>query len=109
MLKALSVAGMATLLLAQAAPQPSSDLPVDQIKLPPGFSINVFARGVTNARSLAHGTRGTIFVGSRTLGKKVYAVTYKEGSPTADRVVTIASGLTDPQGVAFRDGALYVA
>jgi glucose/arabinose dehydrogenase len=94
---------------AQGPPTQRAELPLDQIKLPPGFSISVFASGVTNARSLAHGTKGTIFVGSRSQGKKVYAVTYKDGSPAADRVVTIASGLNDPQGVAFRDGSLYVA
>jgi glucose/arabinose dehydrogenase len=109
MFKALLAAAVAAAVVCQAPPQPSTDLPLNQIKLPPGFSINVFATGVTNARSLTHGARGTLFVGSRTTGKKVYAVTYKEGAATADRVVTIASGLQDPQGVAFRDGALYVA
>src|SRR6188472_4675411 len=109
MLKAFFAAAVAAAFVLQASPKPATDLPLNQIKLPPGFSINVFATGVTNARSLTHGTKGTLFVGSRSVGKKVYALTYKEGSATADRVVTIASGLQDPQGVAFRDGALYVA
>jgi glucose/arabinose dehydrogenase len=108
MLKAFLAATVAAF-VCQVPPQPLTDLPLNQIKLPPGFSINVFATGVTNARSLTHGPRGTLFVGSRSVGKKVYAVTYKEGSATADRVRTIASDLQDPQGVAFRDGALYVA
>jgi glucose/arabinose dehydrogenase len=108
-LKPAFCALVAALVATQTAQQDSPDLPLRQLKLPPGFSINVFASGVTNARSLALGSKGTVFVGSRSQGKKVYAITYKEGSPAADRVVTIASGLNDPQGVAFRDGALYVA
>ena len=54
------------------------------------------------------GAKGTIFVGTRTAGN-VYAVVDANGDHKADRVVTIASGLNMPNGVAFRDGALYVA
>lgn len=75
------------------------------IRLPPGFSIQVFAH-VPGARSMALGARGTVFVGTRDEGK-VYAVT-AQGSGAA-HVRVIASGLTEPNGVAFRDGNLYVA
>lgn len=78
------------------------------IKLPDGFSVDVYATGVRNARQMALGDKGTLFVGSRTAGN-VYAVVDKDGDHTADQVLTIASGLTLPSGVAFRDGALYVA
>lgn len=75
------------------------------IQLPPGFSIGIYA-AVPGARSLALGEKGTVFVGSREPGK-VYAVT---GQGTGrGRVRVIASGLTEPNGVAFRDGDLYVA
>ena len=73
MFKAFSVAMLAAFLAQLPAP-PSPDLPLNQIKLPAGFSINVFASGVTNARSLTHGSKGTIFAGSRS-AKKVYAIT----------------------------------
>ena len=78
--------------------------PLDRITLPPGFRIAVYAR-VEDARSMALGDRGIVFVGTRRLGK-VYALV---GDPGAVRVVTVASGLQNPNGVAFRDGALYVA
>ncbi len=77
-------------------------LPLEKVKLPKGFSISVFAKGVKNARSLVLGANGTLFVGTRTEGK-VYAIT------PAGKVFTIASGLNMPNGVAFRDGALFVA
>ena len=81
------------------------ELPLEQIKLPPGFRIEVVAR-VANAREMALGAKGTLFVGSMQAGK-VYAVQLKPG--TLGAVTTIASGLERPVGVAFRGGALYVS
>jgi len=86
----------------------ASGLPLDQISLPPGFSIAVYASGVKNAREMARSPSGVLYVGSRTAGN-VYAVVDEDGDFRADRVVTIASGLEMPNGVAFRDGSLYVA
>ncbi|SVD04427.1 uncharacterized protein METZ01_LOCUS357281, partial [marine metagenome] len=76
------------------------------ISLPPGFSIEVWSDGVPNARSMALGTKGTVFVSTRR-GGRVYAVT-----PNADgtrAVTTIKDGLRMPNGIAFKDDALYVA
>jgi glucose/arabinose dehydrogenase len=81
-------------------------LPLEAITLPPGFEISVFAADVPDARSLAHGQGPVVFVGTRRAGV-VYAIPYREGRAT--RVVTLASGLTMPNGVAARDGDLYVA
>ena len=86
----------------------SAQLRPAEIKLPPGFNIAVYAAGVPGARSMTLGSRGTLFVGSRSEGK-VYAVVDRNGDHKADEVITIASGLRSPNGVAFRDGALYVA
>lgn len=79
----------------------------DKIKLPPGFKIEVYAANVPGARSMALGAKGTLFVGSR--DDRVYAVVDTDRDNKADRVVVIARGLSMPNGVAFRDGALYVA
>ena len=78
------------------------------ITLPPGFSINIYADDVENARSLALGDNGTLFVGTRSAGK-VYAVLDRNQDARADDVITIAAGLDMPNGVAFRKGSLYVA
>ena len=94
-----------------SAPAPSaaeSDLPLDSIRLPEGVRIAVYASGVPDARSMARSPSGVLYVGSRGAGN-VYAVIDKDGDHRAERVVTIASGLRSPNGVAFRDGALYVA
>jgi glucose/arabinose dehydrogenase len=82
-------------------------LPVHEIKLPPGFEINLYATGVDGARAMALGDGGTVFVGTYKTGK-VYAVAPPcNGQPA--RVTVIAQELQDPHGVAYRDGALYVA
>lgn len=78
-----------------------SRLPLNEIRLPPGFFIEIYADDVPNARQMALSPNGTLYVGSRSEGK-VYAVKDK-------KVHTIASGLTMPSGLAFRDGSLYVA
>ncbi len=85
----------------------SDSLPLSSIKLPAGFSIEVFAE-VDNARSLAISPSGTVYVGNRD-HDKVYAVKDTDGDHKADKKWIIASGLNMPNGVAFRDGDLYVA
>ena len=84
----------------------SAALPIEKIKLPPGFEISVFAEDVVNARSLVLGDAQTLFVSTRTQGK-VYAI--KHNGTKAQKVITIASGLNQPNGVAFRKGSLFVA
>jgi glucose/arabinose dehydrogenase len=83
-------------------------LPVGTLRLPPGFAAGVFSADVPGARSLALGAKGTVFVGTRGEGV-VYALRDENGDGRAERVVRIARGLDTPNGVAFRDGALYVA
>lgn len=81
-------------------------LPIESIKLPPGFEISIFAEDVTNARSLVLGDAQTLFVSTRNKGK-VFAI--KHDGTKALKVITLASELNRPNGVAFRKGALYVA
>ena len=80
---------------------------LDLIKLPAGFTIDIYAEGVENARQMVRGDDGTIFVGSRRAGK-VWALTDVDGDQRADQVRLIDEDLKQPSGVEFRDGALYV-
>jgi glucose/arabinose dehydrogenase len=95
--------------LAPVAPPPIAaavdKLPTAKLKVPAGFNIEVYAAGMANARSLAEGDKGTVFVGSRLVGN-VYAIANKDGKRS---VKVLASGLYRPNGVAFRNGTLYVA
>lgn len=85
-----------------------SKLPLDRIKLPPGFSIALFSDQVPGARSMARSPKGILYVGTRGQGK-VYALVDGNGDGRAEEVYTVASGLNSPNGVAWKDGALYVA
>ena len=98
-------------LFISAARRPDT-VPLDKIKLPPGFSISVYASGVRNAREMALGSNGTLFVGSREAGNVYAVVDRKKDNRAGDvikDVIKIAGGLKMPSGVAFRDGSLYVA
>ncbi len=79
---------------------------LNQIKLPSGFKIELWTNDVPAARQMALGDKGTLFVGSWAGVGKIYAVVDAGGKKT---VKTVISGLTFPTGVAYRDGALYVA
>ncbi len=98
--------GALPFLLAIGATAAAQKLPLDKIKLPPGFEINVFADNVPNARAMVLGSRGTLFVGSMRAGR-VYALKIRDNR--AVETLTVASGLNLPVGVAFRNGALYVS
>lgn len=80
---------------------------LDKIKLPKGFSISVYAE-VPNARSMAYSPSGVLYVGNRA-GDKVYAVTDNNKDGKADNVYVLAKGLNMPNGVAFKNGDLYIA
>lgn len=83
----------------------AEDVPLHLLKLPPGFKIDIYAE-VPKAREMALGPNGVVFVGS--LGEKVYAVIPDKSSKYGTRVVTVATDLNTPNGVAFHQGALYV-
>jgi glucose/arabinose dehydrogenase len=78
---------------------------VDDIQLPPGFSIEEYA-DVPKARSLALGDRGTLFVSNRK-GRSVYAVVEDDDGRT--QTIELLDGMSTPNGIAYYDGDLYVA
>ena len=85
--------------------RPASELPLDKLKVPAGFKVEVWADGVPEARSMALGDKGTVFVGNRNLSD-VYAVRDVNGKREVKKIL---KGLESPNGVAFKDGTLYVA
>jgi glucose/arabinose dehydrogenase len=79
-------------------------LPVDKIKLPAGFKAEVWSSGHPGARTMVLGDKGTMFMGTRLIGR-VYAITNKDGKREAK---VLLQGLTQPNGLAFKNGSLYV-
>ncbi|NNL01117.1 MAG: sorbosone dehydrogenase family protein [Eudoraea sp.] len=85
-----------------------SKLPLERLKLPPGFKIEVYADSIDGARSMAMGDNGTLFVGTRN-DKTVYAIQDLDNDYRADHTIILDSTLEVPNGIAFRNGSLYVA
>jgi glucose/arabinose dehydrogenase len=95
--------------LAPHAPKmtvtPPEEIPLKSLKVPPGFKVELWAHGIPGARMMTRGDKGTVFVGTRIIGR-VYAVMDK-GDKRDSKI--IAEKLTQPNGVVFKNGSLYVA
>ena len=99
------IAGMTLLILLSVQGTARADTDLEDIKLPRGFEIEVYAN-VPNARSMALGFNGVVFVSNRR-GSSVYAIV-----PSGDanpQVVEVAKDLDMPNGIAFYNANLYVA
>jgi glucose/arabinose dehydrogenase len=83
---------------------PLEKVPLDKLKLPAGFKAEVWSHGHPGARTMVRGPKGTIFMGTRQIGR-VYAITDKDGKREPK---VLLQGLTQPNGLVIRDGALYV-
>jgi glucose/arabinose dehydrogenase len=94
--------------LAPHAPKmtitPPNEIPIDRLKVPPGFKVEIWAHGIPGGRMMTRGDRGTVFVGTRIIGR-VYAVMDKGGARESK---VIAEKLIQPNGVTFHGGSLYV-
>jgi glucose/arabinose dehydrogenase len=86
----------------------SRNLPLETISLPEGYSISIFADNVDNARSMTLAPDGTLFVGTRN-DDRVYALKDLDNDGKSDVRFVIARDLYMPNGVAFRNGDLFVA
>lgn len=79
-----------------------------KMTLPPGFTIEPYATGIKNARSMALSPSGILFVGSRELKGNVTAIVDKDKDGKADATYIVAKNLYSPMGMAFKDGSLYI-
>ncbi len=93
--------------LALAQPNNVQDV-LKNLSLPAGFSISIYADKLPNARSMVLGDDGVVFVGTAK-ESKVYAVVDANHDGVADKSYVIAKDLYMPNGVAYKNGALYVA
>ncbi len=91
-------------IIAPALATRPDHIPIDRFRVPKGFKIELYASGMINARTLRIGDRGTVFVGTR-LVDKVYAIL----NNSQHQVKVLAAGLYRPNGLAYRDGTLYIA
>lgn len=83
-------------------------LNIKGLKLPDGFGIDVYMEEIENARSMCLSPKGTLFVGTRSKGN-VYAIVDTDKDGRGDKKFTLMTEGNMPNGVAFKDGDLYVA
>lgn len=88
--------------------QATAEVQLDKLTLPPNFKIDVWAADIPNARAMTITEEGIVFIGNRQ-EDKVYAVIDENGDGKADSKFILAEGLQMPNGVAYKDGDLYVA
>jgi len=81
---------------SQLVPRPKGALPL----VPKGFTVSVFASGLSDPRFLERAPQGGVFVSEPDAGK---VTLLKDGKTSV-----FASGFDKPHGLALHDGALYV-
>lgn len=99
------IVGLSVLVGCAKAQNPEDFL--SEINLPDGFKIELFATDIDNARSLSKGPNGIVFVGNRG-GGKVYALVDVGQDGRSDKTYVLAENLNQPNGVAYKDGDLYI-
>jgi glucose/arabinose dehydrogenase len=91
-----------------AEPPPKSELEA-RMKLPPGFSVALYADGIRNARFLRFTSAGDLLVSSPREGKVFLLERDANGDGRADGTRVLLEGLNRPHGLAFVGDQLYVA
>jgi glucose/arabinose dehydrogenase len=71
-----------------------------RLRVPPGFTISVFADGLDDPRHMIQTANGDVLVSEPGAGKITIL--------RADKRYTFASGLNDPYGLAIHEGWLYI-
>ena len=128
---------LACLAAGWAASTPPSQLPLQDLVLPPGFSVHLYAavpgaRELALSRSTSSGLPVVVYVGTTGDPGSVYALVDLDGTGSQGRLATafvavkhhpclvkqnvsavtvhtVLSGRDQPNGVAWHNGSLYVA
>src|SRR5437660_4133070 len=79
-----------------------------QLSVPPGFTVNLFADGIGAPRSMALGPGGAVFVALSDAGQIVRLVD-TNGDGVADSQTLVLGNLDYPFGLAFRGDTMYFA
>ena len=95
--------------IACRSPQPAAGQAGDgTLRVPDGFKISIFAQNLQGVRYLTLGPFNEIYASQPASGL-IVKVLDRNNDGVADSIVTVASGLSGPFGIAFRDDTMYVA
>jgi len=82
--------------------------PQEEISLPPGFGVSIFAHSLSDPRMMALGPDGELYVAERGAGR-IVRLPDRDDDGVADGTEVVARGLRTPSSIAFYvDGSLYV-
>ena len=82
--------------------------PRDEVNLPPGFGVSVFAEGLRGPRMMTLGPDGQVYVAERGAGR-VLRLPDRDSDGVAEDAEVAAEGLEAPSSIDFyKDGSLYV-
>jgi glucose/arabinose dehydrogenase len=99
-------AAIVAAVFASACAMASGDAPVaSDVQVPDGFAIEVFATDLPGVRTLKFGPDGLLYAAQSDPGR-IVRIDVAPAEPAPEIVV---QGLNQPYGLAFFDGALYVA
>jgi glucose/arabinose dehydrogenase len=88
----------------EAIPRPAGMMP----QAPKGFTVSIYATGLTLPRFMAVAPNGDVFLSER-LASKITLLRDSKGAGAADERFTFAEGLHNPSGVAVHDGFVYIS
>lgn len=94
-----------TLLLCNSAFAGSQSIMITVAK---GFGLSLYASDIGDAKQMAMGANGTLFVGSNKSGT-IHALVDSNQDGRVDKRYVIAKGLESPDAIAFHNGDLFVA
>ncbi|WP_298773232.1 PQQ-dependent sugar dehydrogenase [uncultured Shewanella sp.] len=81
---------------------------LSKVKVADGFSISLYASNLGDAKQLAIGDKGTLFIGTGKSGL-IHALVDTNGSGRVNKRYVVAHGLNMPEAIAFYQGDLFVA
>ncbi|HET9386012.1 MAG TPA: PQQ-dependent sugar dehydrogenase [Gemmatimonadales bacterium] len=98
------------MLIACRSPQPAAGQAGDndQLRVPDGFKISVFAENLRGVRYLTLGPDKAIYASQPASGL-IVKLSDANADGVADTVITVARGLGGPFGIAFRGDTMFVA
>jgi glucose/arabinose dehydrogenase len=101
--------GDAAVHVAQPSIEPFNESQLSRLKVPEGFQVKVFAKGLGNPRMMAIADDGTLYVTRRETGD-VIALVDADGNGQADAAPrVVATGLVGLNGITIRDSKVYLA
>ncbi len=85
-----------------------SDGALANIAVPDGFSVQIFAQGLSGPRFMAVGPDGVLYVADRG-NNRIVALPDANGDGQADAIRVFAEGLNSPHNMVYHEGDWYIA